>query len=56
MVIGAFIARLQFVHERNRFVSLVSRTCFNILPIARKGLTPETNPLPKMENALQAGK
>ena len=41
--------------ERNRFVSAVSRICFNILPIARKGLTPETNPLPRMEAALQAG-
>lgn len=41
--------------ERNKFVSLVSRTCFNILPIARKGLTPDTNPLPKMEAALRSG-
>jgi len=41
--------------QRNRFVSVLSRTCFNILPIARKGLTPETNPLPLMEAALRSG-
>ena len=41
--------------QRNKFVSLLSRTCFNILPIARKGLTPDTNPLPLMEAALRAG-
>jgi 1-acyl-sn-glycerol-3-phosphate acyltransferase len=41
--------------ERNKFVSAVSKICFNILPIARKGLTPETNPLPKMEAVLRAG-
>lgn len=41
--------------QRNKFVSVLSRTCFNILPIARKGLTPDTNPLPLMEAALRAG-
>jgi len=41
--------------ERNKFVSAVSKICFNILPIARKGLTPETNPMPKMEAVLRAG-
>jgi 1-acyl-sn-glycerol-3-phosphate acyltransferase len=41
--------------ERNKLVSMLSKACFNILPIARKGLTPETNPLPKMEAALRAG-
>ena len=41
--------------QRNRVVSILSRTCFNILPIARKGLTPETNPMPLMEKALRGG-
>ena len=41
--------------QRNKFISAISRTCFNILPIARKGLTPETNPLPQMESALRRG-
>ncbi len=41
--------------ERNRFVSLMSRSLFNILPIARRGLTPETNPIPRMESSLKAG-
>jgi len=41
--------------ERNRLVSTLSQTFFNIFPIARKGLTPETNPLPRMEAALRAG-
>jgi 1-acyl-sn-glycerol-3-phosphate acyltransferase len=41
--------------ERNRFVSVMSRSLFNILPIARRGLTPETNPIPLMESVLRAG-
>jgi 1-acyl-sn-glycerol-3-phosphate acyltransferase len=41
--------------ERNRFVSAMSRTCFNILPISRKRITSETNPLPRMEATLRAG-
>jgi 1-acyl-sn-glycerol-3-phosphate acyltransferase len=41
--------------ERNRLVTAISKVCFNILAIARKGLTPETNPLPKMEASLRAG-
>jgi 1-acyl-sn-glycerol-3-phosphate acyltransferase len=41
--------------ERNQFVSALSKTLFNILPIARKGLTPETNPVPRMEAVLRAG-
>ncbi len=41
--------------ERTRFRAWVSRTFFNILPIARGRLTPETNPLPKMLAALEAG-
>jgi 1-acyl-sn-glycerol-3-phosphate acyltransferase len=41
--------------ERNKLVSLLSRVLFNILPIARKGITAETNPLPTMAAALEAG-
>jgi 1-acyl-sn-glycerol-3-phosphate acyltransferase len=41
--------------ERNKLVSLLSRVLFNILPIARKGITAETNPLPRMAAALEAG-
>ena len=41
--------------ERTRFRAWASRTFFNILPIARGRLTPETNPLPKMLAALEAG-
>lgn len=41
--------------ERNKVVSLLSRTLFNILPIARKGITTETNPLPRMTGALETG-
>lgn len=41
--------------ERNKFVSVLSRTLFNILPIARKGITRETNPVSRMEEALQTG-
>ncbi|MGD0252408.1 MAG: lysophospholipid acyltransferase family protein [Verrucomicrobiota bacterium] len=40
---------------RNRLVSTLSRTFFNILPITRKGITPDTNPLPHMEAVLRAG-
>jgi 1-acyl-sn-glycerol-3-phosphate acyltransferase len=41
--------------ERNKFVSAFSKTFFNILPIARKGITRETNPVSRMETALRAG-
>ena len=41
--------------ERNAFVSLVTRTLFNILPIARKNITPENNPLRRMREAIEAG-
>lgn len=40
---------------RNKFVSAVSKILFNILPIARKKITQDTNPLPLMEAALQSG-
>jgi len=41
--------------QRNKFISVMSRTLFNILPITRKGITPDTNPLPLMEATLRAG-
>ena len=41
--------------ERNAFVSLFTKTFFNILPIARKGITSENNPLRSMRGALEAG-
>lgn len=41
--------------ERNAFVSLITRTLFNILPIARKNITSENNPLRRMRDAIEAG-
>ncbi|HXF38971.1 MAG TPA: lysophospholipid acyltransferase family protein [Blastocatellia bacterium] len=41
--------------ERNAFVSVVTKTLFNILPIARKNITPENNPLRRMREAIEAG-
>jgi 1-acyl-sn-glycerol-3-phosphate acyltransferase len=41
--------------ERNKLVSLLSRTLFNVLPVVRKAITTETNPLPRMAAALEAG-
>jgi len=41
--------------ERNAFVSILTKTLFNILPIARKNITPENNPLRRMREAIAAG-
>ena len=41
--------------ERNIVISLLTKTIFNILPIARKGITAENNPLKRMQAALEAG-
>jgi len=41
--------------ERNAFVSTMTKTLFNILPIARKNITPENNPLRRMREAIEAG-
>lgn len=41
--------------ERNRFVSFFTKTLFNILPIARKNITTENNPLRRMREAILAG-
>jgi 1-acyl-sn-glycerol-3-phosphate acyltransferase len=41
--------------ERNKVVSIFTKTLFNILPIARKNITTENNPLRRMREALQAG-
>ena len=38
--------------ERNKFISWLSKTLFNILPIARKGITRENNPVEAMKRAL----
>jgi 1-acyl-sn-glycerol-3-phosphate acyltransferase len=41
--------------ERNALVSLVTKTLFNILPIARRGITAENNPVERMRQAIAAG-
>jgi 1-acyl-sn-glycerol-3-phosphate acyltransferase len=41
--------------ERNKVVSLLTKTLFNILPIARKNITAENNPLRRMREAIEAG-
>jgi 1-acyl-sn-glycerol-3-phosphate acyltransferase len=41
--------------ERNAFVSALSRTLFNILPIARRGIKADNNPLRSMQSALERG-
>lgn len=41
--------------ERNKFVSIFTKTIFNILPIARKNITTENNPLRRMQQAIEAG-
>ncbi len=41
--------------ERNKFVSQLTKTLFNILPIARKHITSENNPLRRMREAIEAG-
>jgi 1-acyl-sn-glycerol-3-phosphate acyltransferase len=41
--------------ERNALVSLLTKTVFNILPIARQGITAENNPVERMQQALAAG-
>jgi len=41
--------------ERNRLISKFSRIAFNILPIARKNISAENNPLRQMQAAIEAG-
>ena len=41
--------------ERNIFISILTKTIFNILPIARKDIKSENNPLRRMQAALEAG-
>jgi 1-acyl-sn-glycerol-3-phosphate acyltransferase len=41
--------------ESNRFISIITKTMFNILPIARKNITAENNPLRRMQAALESG-
>ncbi len=40
---------------RSRLVYTITHFLFHILPIPRKGITPENNPLTRMEKALQDG-
>jgi 1-acyl-sn-glycerol-3-phosphate acyltransferase len=42
--------------ERNRLISWISHTFFNILPISRCQITPENNPIQRMLAQLRAGK
>lgn len=42
--------------ERNKVVSFLSRTFFNILPIARLRVTRENNPVRRMQATLAAGR
>lgn len=42
--------------ERNRFVAWFSHTFFNTLPIARRRITQENNPIQRMLAQLRAGK
>jgi 1-acyl-sn-glycerol-3-phosphate acyltransferase len=42
--------------ERNRYTAAFTRTCFNILAIARHDITPENDPVQRMVACLQAGK
>jgi 1-acyl-sn-glycerol-3-phosphate acyltransferase len=58
------ITRLRHIHpvaaadyfERNKLIAFFTKTCFNILPIARKDLAPENHPLDRMEQQIRAGK
>jgi 1-acyl-sn-glycerol-3-phosphate acyltransferase len=42
--------------ERNRLVAWFSHTFFNILPITRRRITPDNNPIQRMLDQLRAGK
>ena len=41
--------------ERNAVIAWLAKTCFNILPIARKNVTAESDPRPRMLEALRRG-
>jgi len=41
--------------ERNAFVSVLTKTLFNILPIARRGITADNHPVERMRQAIAAG-
>ena len=41
--------------DRNKVISVLSRTLFNILPIVRTHITAENNPIRQMRAALEAG-
>jgi 1-acyl-sn-glycerol-3-phosphate acyltransferase len=58
------VTRLRRIHpvaaadyfERNKLIAFFTKTCFNILPIARKDISPGNHPLDRMEAQLRAGK
>jgi 1-acyl-sn-glycerol-3-phosphate acyltransferase len=58
------LGRLRRIHpvaaadyfERNKVISLITRTACNILPIARRDITPENDPIPRIVECLRAGK
>jgi len=41
--------------ERTPLIAFLSRTFFNILPIARRNITPENHPVRRMRKALERG-
>jgi 1-acyl-sn-glycerol-3-phosphate acyltransferase len=58
------LTRLRHIHPvaaadyftRNAGIALLTRTACNILPIARRGLTPDNDPIPRLVACLRAGK
>lgn len=57
------LTRLRRIHpvaaadyfQRNRLISAITRTACNILPIARRDITEDNDPIPRMIACLQAG-
>lgn len=41
--------------EKNAWISWISKTFFNILPIARKNITQENNPVDQMKACIESG-
>jgi 1-acyl-sn-glycerol-3-phosphate acyltransferase len=58
------LTRLRHIHpvaaadyfERNKVIALLTRTACNILPIARRDITADNDPIPRMVECLKAGK
>ncbi len=57
------LGRLRKIHPcaaadyfgRTRLIAFLSRTFFNVLLVARSKITPDTNPIPRMREALGRG-